>query len=263
MYWFQLEYCSMKVKEFLQTTPVFTTNDVQKVASSKESAETLLRRAVASGEISRVRRGLYASKTGKFFGEATEPLRVIRALDADAVVSYHTALVVHGLAHSVSFEYSFRTDAVKSAFSFEDVRYVPYAQDASVRSQVNNGTAYGSVLVTTREQTFVDCLSRPARAGGTEEVIRSLTTVPYVNFAELENLLDDASDTLLARCGWLLEQKRDDWHVDEALLSNLESRLGRGPYRFGNSERKSGGWSNRWRLCFPDAIGKVESWIWH
>ena len=253
----------MKVKEFLQTTPVFTTGDVQKVASSKESAETLLRRAVVSGKIKRIRRGLYASKTGKYFGEATEPFRVIQALDSEAVVSYHTALVAHGLAHNVSFECSFRTNVVKSAFTFEDMHYVPYAKDTSVLTQVNSGAAYGSVLVTTREQTFVDCLSRPARAGGVEELVRSLTTMPYLNFTVLEDLLGNVPETLLARCGWLLEQKRDDWHVDESLLGSLESRLGKGPYRFGSTNGKPEGWSKRWKLCLPDSAEEVESWVWH
>ncbi len=252
----------MKVKEFLQTTPVFTTADVQKVSSSKESAETLLRRAVASGEIKRIRRGLYASKTGKYHGEAAEPFRVISALDPKAVVSYHTALVAHGLAHNVSFEYSFRSSSVKSPFSFEDMRYIPYAANESVHTQVLHGAAYGSVLVTTREQTLVDCLSHLQRAGGAEEAIRSLSAIPYVNFAELEDLLADASDSLVARVGWLLEQKRQDWRVEEEFLDNLETRLGRGPYRFGSVRRRAEGWSSRWKLCLPESEEEVASWVW-
>ena len=180
----------MKVKEFLQTTPVFTTADVQKVSSSKESAETLLRRAVASGEIQRIRRGLYASKTGKYHGEAAEPFRVISTLDPNAIVSYHTALVAHGLAHNVSFEYSFRSSSVKSPFSFEDVRYVPYAANE------------------------------------------------------------------------LLEQKQREWRVEEDYLANLESRLGKGPYRFGSAQRRAEGWSNRWKLCLPESEEEVASWVW-
>lgn len=252
----------MKVKEFLQTTPVFTTADVQKVSSSKESAETLLRRAVASGEIQRIRRGLYASKTGKYHGEAAEPFRVISTLDPNAIVSYHTALVAHGLAHNVSFEYSFRSSSVKSPFSFEDVRYVPYAANEPVRTQVLRSSAYGSILATTREQTLVDCLSHLSRAGGAEEAIRPLSAMPYVNFAELDDLLVDASDSLVARVGWLLEQKQREWRVEEDYLANLESRLGKGPYRFGSAQRRAEGWSNRWKLCLPESEEEVASWVW-
>lgn len=253
----------MKIKKFLQTTPVFTTGDVQRLASSKESAETLLRRAVASGEVQRIRRGLYASKTGKYYGEATEPFSVISALDPNAVVSYHAALVAHGLAHNVSFEYALRTSAAKSPFSFEGMRYVPYAKDANVRTQVLYGAAYGSVLATTREQTLFDCLSRPSRAGGVEEVIRSLSTFPYVNFAELEEMLAGAPGALVARCGWLFEQKKEQWRVTDELLSRLELRLSTGPYRFGRAQQHAEGWSNRWRLCLPSTTEEVESWVWH
>ena len=246
----------------MQTTPVFTTADVQKVSSSKESAETLLRRAVASGEIHRIRRGLYASKMGKYQGETTEPFRVISTLDPKAVVSYHTALTAHGLVHNVSFEYSFRSNSVKSPFFFEDVRYVPYMANGSVRTQVLHSAAYGSILATTREQTLVDCLSHLPRAGGAEEAIRSLSTMPYVNFADLEGLLADASDSLVARVGWLLEQKQREWYVEEGFLADLESRLGRGPYRFGSARRRAEGWSNRWKLCLPESEEEVASWIW-
>ena len=114
----------MNFKEYIETHQVFTVDDLCPVAS-KASAKTLLRRALDAGEVERARRGLYVSKTGKFSGESPDPFRVLAAVDPEAVVSYHSALAAHGVAHNVSFECTFRSQTVRTPFEYGGVLYVP------------------------------------------------------------------------------------------------------------------------------------------
>lgn len=67
MYTFPLESLSMKFKEYIDRTHVFTVSQLAASCGlSDSSAKTTLRRAVAAGQIERARRGAYVSKSGRF-----------------------------------------------------------------------------------------------------------------------------------------------------------------------------------------------------
>lgn len=250
----------MKFKEYIETHQVFTVDDIYSVASPA-SARTLLRRALDSGKLERVRRGVYVSKTGKFIGEAPDPFRVLAVVDSSAVVSYHSALVAHGVAHNVSFECVFRSRDVKSPFEYGGITYIPFNEKDSPLTQTVRAKAYGAATVTTREQTLVDCFTRPARAGGMEEAVRSCSAFPYVDTDTLQNLLKDASATVIARVGWLLEAKAKDWDVADQILNKMEACLGRGPAKLSPSSKRNFGWNSRWKLYLPESEDEVRSWI--
>lgn len=249
----------MKFKEYIESHHVFTADDLRTVATWG-TARTQLQRALKVGEVERVRRGAYVSKTGKFTGEAPDPFLVVRTVDPKAVVSYHSALVAHGAVHNIGFECNFRSAKVRSLFEYGGVRYIPFDTNDSPQTQAMRSKSYGIVRVTTREQTLVDCLMHPGRAGGVEEVVRSCSTFPYLDLEALLETLKDASSSTLSRVGWLLETKRENWNVNEDVLSELEGRLGKGPYRLDPKAKETKGWSSRWRLCLPETEEEVLSW---
>lgn len=249
----------MKFKEYIASHQAFTTNDLYTIAT-RETARTQLQRALKAGEVERVRRGAYVSKTGKFLGEAPDPFLVARTVDPEAVISYHSALVAHGVAHNIGFECSFRSAKVRSPFEYGGVRYVPFGAADGPQTQTMRSKSYGTVKVTTREQTLVDCLAHPGRAGGAEETVRSCSAFPYLDVGALLEILKDASTTTLTRVGWLLDAKRDSWSVAEDVLSELEMRRREGPYRLDPKTEETRGWSSRWRLCLPETEEEVLSW---
>lgn len=249
----------MKFKEYIESHQVFTADDLRTVATWG-TARTQLQRALKVGEVERVRRGVYVSKTGKYTGEAPDPFLVARVADPEAMVSYHSALVAHGTAHNIGFECAFRSAKVRSSFEYGGVRYIPFDTDDSPQTQTIRSKSYGAVRVTTREQTLVDCLMHPGRAGGVEETLRSCSAFPYLDVDALLEILEDASATTLSRVGWLLDVKRNSWNVNKDALSELRDRLGKGPYRLDPKAKKTKDWSSYWRLCLPEAEEEVLSW---
>lgn len=249
----------MKFKEYISSNQAFTTEDLYAIAT-RETARTQLQRALKSGEVERVRRGVYVSKTGKYTGEAPDPFLVARIADPEVVVSYHSALVAHGAAHNVGFECTFRSAKVRSSFEYGGVRYIPFDTDDSPQTQAMHSKSYGAVRVTTREQTLVDCLMHLGRAGGVEETVRSCSAFPYLDVDALLEILEDASATTLSRVGWLLDVKHDSWNVNKDALSELRGRLGKGPYRLDPKVGETRGWSSYWRLCLPETEEEILSW---
>ena len=249
----------MKFKDYIASHQAFTTEDIYAI-TSREAAHTQLQRAVKSGEVERVRRGIYVSKTGRFTGEAPDPFLVARTVDPEAVISYHSALVAHGVAHNVGFECSFRSAKVRSPFEYGGVRYVPYNLDDNPQAQTMRSKSYGTVGVTTREQTLVDCLTYPGRVGGVEEAVRSCSAFPYLDVDALLEILGSAPAAVVARAGWLLEAKQADWGVASEKLLSLEARLGSGPSKLDPRSRENEDWSPRWKLYLPETEEEILSW---
>ena len=258
--WFRDKFSSMKFSDYIDSHHVFTTSSLLKAMDSAVAAEEQLRRAVRSGTVERVRRGLLVSNHGRFEDAPVEQMEVVATLDAGAVVSYHSALEAHGVAHNAGFVCRFRSDAVRSGFEYRGTAYRPCGSVGNARSKTMRSPA-GKYLATTREQTVVDCLGKPALAGGAEEAVRSLTAFVYLDVEELVGLAVDAGSSLASRVGWLLSEKKGEWHVSEEGLSLLEGRLGPGPYRLGPASAKSAGWVARWRLILPGDEEEVMSWI--
>ena len=252
----------MKFTEYISTHQVFTTSSLMESMDSPSAAEEQLRLAVRTGKVERVRRGLLVSNQGRFEGVPVDPSAVVAALDGDAIASYHSALELYGVAHNVSFSFQFRSDTTRRAFTFRGVAYEPVGHVGGVEWRFMR-LAGVRTRVTTREQTIIDCLDRPSRSGGVEEVVRSLTTLSYVDLEKLVTLACRRSPATVSRVGWLLSQKTEDWSVSEEQLARLESMLGDGPYRLGRPHAGDSCWCRRWRLMFPADSEEIATWITH
>ena len=260
-YPFLLESLIMKFTRYIATHHVFTTEGLLAESDSENSARKQLKLALGSGKVERVRRGLYASHAGRFEGVGVDPYEVVTALDPGAVLSYHTALEALGVAHNVAFECRFRTNRARAPFSFGGVDYVPHPSDGFVRSRRVRGSAFGSALATTREQTVVDCLKRPEWSGGIEEAVRSLSALPYVDSAAVAELACADSASLAARAGWLLEAKAGRWRVPDEVLELLSARCSGVTSKLDKRSSESRGWSRRWRMTLPETEEEVRSWV--
>lgn len=251
---------SMKFTDYISSHQVFTSSDLMAAMDSPSAAEEQLRLAVRAGTVERVRRGLLVSNYGRHEDSAVEPSKLVSTLDDEAVVSLHSALELHGVAHNVSFVFQFRSDTVRQGFAFREVSYEVIGPVDGTRWRLI-GSGGTRSRVTTKEQAIVDCLDRPSKAGGAEEVVRSLTAFAYVDLDELAELAGSTSPATVSRVGWLLSEKREDWMVPDSMLERMDSLLGSGPYRLGRPRPGESGWSKRWRLVLPASAEEVATWI--
>ena len=250
----------MKFTQYINGHQVFTTSQLMSAMDSVDAAEQQLRLAVRSGAVERVRRGLLVSNHGRYEDVSVDPYDVIAAADPEAALCFHSALEAHGVAHNVGFACQFRSDAVKTPFEFRGVRYEPCgpAGDALVGMVRARGVRRRA---TTREQTVLDCLSAPARAGGAEEAVRGISAFVYLDVPRLAAMVRLLGPSMASRVGWLLSQKAADWHVEPSVLEELKRAIGPGPYRLGAAHQGEGGWSSEWRLILPESNEEVASWI--
>lgn len=257
----------MSVHSYLEQHPVFTLDEFRREMGTGHSAYNLLTRAVRRGLADRVMRGVYVSRAGRFSNEEPDPYLVAAATSPDAVMVYHSALELHGLAHSPSRRVQFTATRSTPRFNYRDFEFrrydLPRGVDpaGAVKSTLLVSRPGGIVRVTTRERTLVDCLNRVDLSGGLEEVFRSLAALPYVDAGNvLAYLKELESPTAVARTGWLLEQRAREWYVSEDALEEMRSMLARGPYYLARSN-EAGTWVPSWRLYLPENAADLEGWV--
>lgn len=258
----------MSVQSYLEDHHVFSLEEFRKELGEGRTAYNLLVRATKKGLVDRVRQGVYVSRSGRFSQEEPDPYLVATAVSSDAVMVYHSALEVHGLAHSPSRRVQYSTRKAVAPFAYRDFEYRRYAPpktaetgSPSIQSTTLVRRPGGVVRVTTRERTLVDCLNRTDLAGGLEEALRSLAGVPYVDASHvLAYLRELASATAVARTGWFLEQRAQEWYVSDDALEEMRAMLGKGPYYLSRANQ-AGTWVPAWRVYLPGSTAEIERWV--
>lgn len=248
---------------FLQEQEVFTLEEYLRsvdASVSERTRYTNLQNAIRRDQAYRVKRGLYASNVGVYRDRVPNGFLVASKAADDAVVSHHSALEAHGVAHSPLRTVYFTSRHKIGDFDVRGYRF--HRAPAPARSRSDSDLARfttrlrsGDALipVTTRERTLLDCLRDIQLAGGLEELLRSLggfTSMSARAVEEYAKLLD--SPTTLARAGWTMEMFQDLWRVDAQSLERMRRSLGRGTYRLLPSSAEQE-FVARWRLYVPAA----------
>lgn len=253
---------------FLESHEVFTLDEFMDAVDpdvSEPTRYTNLRNAVRRAQAYRIKRGLYGSNIGIYRDKVPNVALVASKTAADAVVSHHSALEAHGVAHSPLRTVYFTSSSKVSDFEVRGYRFhrvaPPNVAPAVLRdyeTRVRTGDAL--VPVTSRERTVVDCLTDLRSAGGLEELLRSLggfTSMSAEGAWRYASAL--ASPTVVARLAWVLDLFGTQWEPDAAVLEEMRVSLGRGTYRLGDPRAPSR-FVARWRLYVPDGL-QYEDWV--
>jgi len=259
---------SMKPVNFFATHPMFRHEEFVAfhAASGRRSVQTsasILKQHVAAGNLLHVRRGLYAVVPRGVAAEKApvDPYLLVSKSAGDAAVAYHAALQFHGRAYSVWHRFHYLTRQRLRSFSFRGQEFVPVQAPAAVRSLQDLGGgiqekphAGGRVRVTTLERTLVDVLDAPHRAGGWEEVWRSLGMVEFFDLDAVNDYATKLRSALTAaRVGFFLEQHREQLMVEDRHLDVLRALAPSQP-RYLDAKRESGKLVAAWNLVVPERV---------
>ncbi|MEQ8845605.1 MAG: hypothetical protein RIB58_12200 [Phycisphaerales bacterium] len=262
----------MDPESFFARYPVFTADEFAEHHRQMGSGHSATRQSVLAhhesrGRIVRLRRGLYMT-VPPGSDPATisvDPYLVASRMAPDAVLAYHTALELHGYAHSVFEQYQYLTrtssrPAKVRSFSFQPVR-VPKALDHDHRMGVRVVDRLGlDVRVTTLERTCVDVLDRLDLSGGLEEVWRSLESVPYFDLDELvEYALRLGSATTVAKVGYFLEMHASRLAVQPVHLETLRRQRPKSPHYIERAATKANRMVSTWNIVVPLELAE-QTW---
>lgn len=167
------------------------------------------------GKIGKIRRGMYYGIPLDQIGEEFEVDRYIAGnkIKKGDALAYHTALELHGAAHSAHskvFVLVTKEDRFRK-FNFQDVEYVPVVNQLEVGHIAPIEYENTTLSVTDPARTFVDCLSRSDLCGGWEECLKSLANLKGLLLSDIKEVLSAYDNkTLELKCGYVLELLSDN-----------------------------------------------------
>jgi predicted transcriptional regulator of viral defense system len=260
---------SRSANRFFAAHPVFTVAEFETWyafgrATSDRTVGAVLAYHAKSGHLVRIRKGLYAAVPAVSEPASTpvDPFLVASKLTPDAILAYHTALELHGKAHTPMQEFFYLSGLAARPLEFRGQRFRAVRPPVSLRAQQDGRSGILAVdrvglrvLVTSLERTLVDILDRPHFGGGWEEIWRSLEAV---EFFDLDSVVEYAlllgNSTTIAKVGFFLEQHREALMVEDRHLAPLRKRRPRNPHYLSRGERHPGKLLAGWNLVVPPAI---------
>lgn len=256
----------MKHDEFFRKHPVFTGVELDSHLSalgdvSPRARESLLKYHRKVGHVVLIRRGLYAVIPPGASPESypIDPFLVAAKLTRDAVLSYHTALEIHGNAYSTREQITYSAAQPVSPVTFRSRIYrgVKFPKSLCRTGKENKfvvslDRSGLDVSVTSLERTLVDVLDRPILSGSWEEIWRSLESIAFFDLDKvIEYALLLGNATTIAKVGFFLEQHRESLMVEAAHLASLREHRPKRPHYLESSKRESGKLVAGWNLMLP------------
>lgn len=265
----------MQLERFLARHPVFTREGYITFMNSQGTTNSntqreLLAYHVKKGHVVKVRRGFYATVPRTFTDPHTMPVDgylIAGRVASDAVLSYHTALDIHGMAYSTYYVFYFCSQHAVKSFKYQDNTFcrVPFSKSLIDTKQKMLATEkkerWGlDIYVSTLERTLVDILDRPELAGGWEEIWRSLEMVPVFDLdLILRYALALENATTIAKVGFFLETHQKEYSVTEKHLSQFERNIPSNKHYMDRRTTQRSKLIKRWNLMVPISILE-KSW---
>ena len=227
---------------------VITTMDVFRILKDKHKSADYLTNLREKGFIQKIRRGVYAILPPDAIGRSFLPDKFLVAgkLRDRYYISHHSALELHGLAESTFNIVYISSSTYQQSLTYQDITYriLTTKHFFGIESIQYKGE---KLLVSDLEKTILDCIRKIKYAGGLEELMKSLSNIPYINHDKLWRYLREFDEkALYHKTGFILETLGK---TPESILNKIKKKLG-GTVYYLYSE-KNCVYNGNWKLMIP------------
>ena len=260
---------TMKTSEFLALHSVFSLDEATQTltpAGGKAGTVSRLKYYLATGRLKLVTREIYAVVPPGIEARQFQPDPFLVGASArpEGVFSYHSALELLGVAHSVWNQYTLYVFNRRRALSLQDmtIRFLEEPKPMTITGKegfaVRTVERKGKLLHTTGpERTLAEGFMRPGLVGGLEELVVSASGFSTLDLDLLKEVLRRyGMAKLWASVGWFLERFQRVFHVSDAYLQELEGSRPASP-QYLLRDRRGGTLSSRWNLILPPEMEQL------
>ncbi len=241
--------------EELHKLRIFRLKDVETFVGNVNSAKDLLQNYKKQRLICQVRRDLYVVTDLASKVSLANKFEIAGKITPTSYLSYQSALEFHGLAHQVFYDLWVSSSNRFNSFEFEGIRF-QYCESKSL-SGVTNANSSPFIRVTNLERTVVDCIDKIERCGGLEELIQSISLIPYLDQELLLNYLQEFNKQFLyQKVGFILEYFKQEMKLSDNFFSICKHKSGKST-RYLTDRIESTHYFKEWKLCAPTNILSV------
>ena len=256
------------LRDLVATRALITTEDADAFlrfhgAFSSRTRDRALAALCASGDLVRIRRGVYVRSQPEC--GRPDPYVVASRLAPDAVLGLRTALEARGVIPPTARQcvYFTRLGETGRGPVWRGTRMlrishpVPLVRAGKefMETELIAAPAGGRMRVTTVERAVVDMMDRPRLAGDWLQIFGVLDAIPSLDLERVVCYVASLGNaTTAAKTGWILEHRQDRFGVSPGILCRLEHMRPRGPHYLSRSHRVSGRYVARWNLVVPPPL---------
>jgi predicted transcriptional regulator of viral defense system len=216
------------IEKALEDLQVVTTEDVAEYLQvTKEHASVILHRWTLKQKAEKIRKGMYHIKASSDSKRPPNRYIVAAKLAHDAVLCYHSALELHGVAHQVFYTVFVHSSKRFNPFTYRNVTY-RHVELRAPDFDVAEFTIHGhKVKSTSLERTLLDCVHNLRFSGGWEEFYNSVNTQLKIDlirvFTDTFHVYN--SKSTYRKIGFLIDHMQDRWSLNHDLFRQMKDIL--------------------------------------
>lgn len=237
--------------------PVFSVDTIQQYYNSKESARTALKRLMARGLVTKIRRNLYTCISGETEAPVANRFQIASAVSPTSYVTHHTAMEYYGITDQVYYEVYVASETAFNCFSFDGYNY--RCVKTNFLDGVESVQYSGHIRVTDKERTILDSIKDMDKIAGIEEVVAGIQSVKRLNEAKLAHYLElYRNQFLYQKAGFILGHMKNELGLTDEFFSLCKTMAGKST-RYLSSDNQAGSFNAEWNLVVPDYIFNVKN----
>ncbi len=255
------------ISDFLAPRRLFTTADLdgwllRAGESSRDHRRWVLAALHSTGDLTRIRRGLYVRTWSDDVMPNAHHLAGWFA--KDAILGLRTALEVRGIVprptNDAQCIYFTRLGTAGLGPDWFGVTMHPIvhptalvrAGTITVETELLDGDGYGPLRVTTTERAFVDMLARSWVNSTWQDIVTAIDAIPALDLDRTVRYLEQlANATAAAKVGWILEERQEQFGVPASMLDRIERSAPRSIRYLSRLHRQGGLFIKRLKLVVP------------
>lgn len=246
----------MDVYNKLAKYPVFTIDEVEKLAGNSKTAYSQLDRLMKKGLIKKVRKNIYSVVNPVTNQIVATRYQIACAITDTAYISHHSAFEYYGLANQVFYEVYVSSETKFNTFEYDNVTYKYVAsrmQEGIVEAKNTTG-----VQITNLERTVIDSIRDYNKIGGFEELLNCLEGVHYLDEAKLLRYLKVYNTQgLYQRVGYLMQHYQKEMQVSNDFIDSCKEKIGKSRRYLLNKTIVGSTYNSDWELMVPEGLFEI------
>lgn len=191
----------------MKTLPIlFSYDDVKTLYPNTNGFYSFLKRAIKSGRIKQIKKGLYALVDPSTGGVFANKFQIASRLFDDSYFSYHDALEYYGLAtQSFVSQFTYLTHVRVNPVDFDNTIY--YSKISVCNLEIIDHVKENGVRVVSLERAIIDSIDNYHLGGGLDEVEMAIQASQKLNIEKIIMLLEFYNKAFLyQKVGYLFEK---------------------------------------------------------
>ena len=245
-----------KIYSKLYQKRVIKTLDVVKILDDLHKSQDYITNLRTKGFLQKIKQGVYIIVPPNMIGEhyIADKFLIAGNLKDTYYISHHSALELHGVAESIFSTVYITIKKYSQPISYQDIIYDFLS--SKFFFGVEEIRYKSSILwVSDIEKTVLDCIRRIKYAGGLEELVKSISSIPSFNYNRLWEYLNKFDETVLFhKTGFMFESLESNAPPDD-FMKKIRKKMSDKVYYLDKS--KTSRFNKKWRLMVPKTYGEL------